>query len=73
MPRRDYRQISSENETYVYNKKTGLIGKGNYGSVYQGYRNSDKIQVAIKILDTNYLTRKIQSDKVVEHIKSKAR
>ena len=53
--RLNYRRISSETESYIYNKKEGYLGKGKYGRVYKGTRQYDSLQVVVKEINTRKL------------------
>ena len=41
--RLDYRRISSETESYIYNYKEDLLGNGEFGKVYKGTRQFDSL------------------------------
>lgn len=40
---------------YLYNFKTGLLGKGSYATVYKGINCENKKEVAIKVLNKKKL------------------
>jgi len=69
----NYRRISSETESYIYNKKEDLLGRGSFGRVYKGTRQFDSLTVAIKEINTKKLEMKLKSTSVSKQIIDRAK